>query len=257
MEIAHRQPQERPQPAVLIIGGDVPGATSLTSALSDAGYCVERVDLVSQAFTALRALAPVAVVLNLSTPGIEQVVQVTHQIRTRSSVPILVLAVGDTVEERVAALNAGADDYLARPIAVEELLARVHALVRGRELAASEAIASARRGLLGYADVRLDLDTREAWRGARRLELRNMAFELLACFVRHSERVLSRRELLSEVWGYEFLGDSNVIEVTVGHVRQALEAAGEARLIHTVRPLGYILRAAERASAVDRRRVDV
>ena len=91
--------------------------------------------------------------------------------------------------------------------------------------------------------MRLDLDTREAVRGERRLELRNKTFELLACFLRHPQRALSRRELLEEVWGYEFLGDSNVIEVTVGHVRQALEAGGEPRLIHTVRPVGYILHA--------------
>ena len=83
---------------------------------------------------------------------------------------------------------------------------------------------------------------RELTRGGRRLEVRNKAFELLACFMRHPERVLSRRELLEEVWGYDFLGDSNVIEVTVGHARQALEANGEPRLIHTVRPIGYILR---------------
>ena len=103
-----------------------------------------------------------------------------------------------------------------------------------------------RLGTLEYADVRLDQDTRELTRGGRRLEVRNKAFELLACFMRHPERVLSRRELLEEVWGYEFLGDSNVIEVTVGHARQALEANGEPRLIHTVRPVGYILRAITR-----------
>ena len=89
----------------------------------------------------------------------------------------------------------------------------------------------------------LDQDARRVSRGDRWLELRNKAFELLACFLRHPERVLSRRELLEEVWGFEFLGDSNVIEVTVSYVRQALEAHGEPRLIHTVRPVGYILRA--------------
>ena len=130
-----------------------------------------------------------------------------------------------------------------KPVAIEELLARMRALFRGRALAAAGAIASTRHGALSFADVRLDLDTREVVRGARRLELRNKTFELLACFLRHPERVLSRRELLEEVWGYEFLGDSNVIEVTVGHVRHALEARGEPRLIHTIRPVGYILHA--------------
>jgi two-component system response regulator MprA len=123
------------------------------------------------------------------------------------------------------------------------LLARLRAVRRGRELARAGASARARQGILTYADVRLDLDTREAARGARRLELRNKAFELLTWFLRHPERVLSRRELLEDVWGYDFLGDSNVIEVTISHIRQALEAGGEPRLIHTVRPIGYILRA--------------
>ena len=137
-----------------------------------------------------------------------------------------------------------------KPVAIEELLARMRAVLRGRALAAAGAIASTRHGVLRFDDVQLDLDTREASRGARRLELRNKTFELLACFLRHPQRVLSRRELLEEVWGYAFLGDSNVIEVTIGHVRQALEAAGEPRIIHTVRPVGYILRAVPRPVTV-------
>jgi two-component system response regulator MprA len=99
--------------------------------------------------------------------------------------------------------------------------------------------------------VELDLDTRTATRGGRPLELRHKAFELLACFLRHPERVLSRQEILAEVWDYLYLGDSNVIEVTVGHLRQALEAGGEPRLIHTVRPLGYILRPPAAPAAPD------
>jgi two-component system response regulator MprA len=166
----------------------------------------------------------------------------TRQLRAQSGVPIVMLAERDGVADRVAGLEAGADDYLVKPFAVEELVARINALLRGRALAAAGAFVKARRGALQFQDVRLDQDTREAWRGSRLLELRNKAFELLACFLRHPQRVLSRRELLEEAWGYEFLGDSNVIEVTVGHVRQALESGGEPRLIHTVRPVGYILR---------------
>jgi two-component system response regulator MprA len=148
------------------------------------------------------------------------------------------LTARDGVGERIEGLDAGADDYLAKPFALDELLARLRALLRRRSLAEKEL----RQGALGYADLRLDQDVRTVSRGERPVELRNLAFELLAYFLRHPERVLSRRELLEEVWGYEFLGDSNVIEVTVGHVRQALEAGGEPRLIHTVRNVGYILR---------------
>src|SRR5919202_557417 len=120
--------------------------------------------------------------------------------------------------------------------------ARMRALLRGRALATASAVASTRRGVLAQADLRLDQDTREAWRGERRLELRHKGFELLAYLMRHPGRVLSRRQLLEQVWGYEYLGESNVIDVTISHVRQALEADGEPRLIHTVRPLGYILK---------------
>src|SRR5205085_29670 len=136
--------------------------------------------------------------------------------------------------------------------ALDELLARVRALLRGRALAAAGALATVRLGTLRYADVWLDQDAHEVKRAGRPLELRNKAFELLACFMRHPERVLNRREILEEVWGYEFLGDSNVIEVTVSYVRQALEAHGEPRLIHTVRPVGYILRTDAGARRADR-----
>jgi two-component system, OmpR family, response regulator MprA len=165
-----------------------------------------------------------------------------HQLepaRQVASAPLLLLTTNDCVDERVRGLNAGADDVLAKPFVLEELLACVRALLRRSDLNT----AASRHGTLHYHDVELDQDRRIATRGRRQLELRNRAFELLAYFLKHQERVLSKSELLEQVWGYEFLGDSNVIEVTVGHVRQALEAGGEPRLIYTVRPVGYILRA--------------
>jgi len=229
---------------VLVVDGDARVASFLDRSLSAAGYHVERASDGPQALAVFESDPPDLVLLDLMVPGMDGL-ELARRLRARSGVPIVLLAAGDAValEHRVAGLDAGADDYLTKPVAIEELLARMRALFRGRALAAAGAIASTRHGVLTFADVRLDLDTREAVRGERRLELRNKTFELLACFLRHPERVLSRRELLEEVWGYEFLGDSNVIEVTVGHVRQALEAGGEPRLIHTIRPVGYILHA--------------
>jgi two-component system, OmpR family, response regulator MprA len=229
------------QPLVLVIADDARLSSFLNRELAAAGYRVERIGDGGQALARFCLVAPDVVVVDRVLPGVDGL-ELARKLRTQSCVPILMLAADDGVGDRVAGLDAGADDYLPKPFAVEEFLARLRALLRGRALAAAGAIADVRLGTLEYADVRLDQDTRELTRGGRRLEVRNKAFELLACFMRHPERVLSRRELLEEVWGYEFLGDSNVIEVTVGHARQALEADGEPRLIHTVRPVGYILR---------------
>jgi two-component system response regulator MprA len=226
---------------VLVVDADARVACFLDRSLSAAGYRVERAEDGAQALAAFEADPPDVVLVDLALPGMDGL-ELARRLRARSGVPMVILAARDAVDDRVAGLDAGADDYVTKPFAVEELLARIRALFRGRALAAAGAISSARHGVLSFDDVRIDLDTREALRGERRLELRNKAFELLVCFVRHPERVLSRRQLLEEVWGYEFLGDSNVIEVTVGHVRQALEAGGEPRIIHTVRPVGYILR---------------
>ena len=235
-------PAQLVQPLVLVVEHDPRMASFLDRALAAAGYRVERVTDGIQALAAFHARAPHIVLLDLGLPGLDGI-EVARRLRATSSVPIVMISGRDEVHQRVAGLDAGADDFIPQPVAVEELLARLRALLRGRALAAANAVADVRHGTLVYADVRLDLDTREAWRGERPLELRHKAFELLACFVRHPRaRADPPRSLLEEGWGFEFLGDSNVIEVTVSHVRQALEADGEPRLIHTVRPVGYILR---------------
>jgi two-component system response regulator MprA len=223
-------------PLVLLVEDDARLASFLDRALVTAGYAVQHSGDASHAAAFLESLRPDVLLLN---DGPELV----RHLRGRTDRPIILLSANNNLETRVAALDAGADDYVAIPFAVEELLARLRAVRRGRALATASAGKRARQGSLQYAEVCLDLDAHEAWRGGRKLELRNKGFELLAAFVRHPERVLSRRDLLEEAWGYEFLGDSNVIEVTVSHLRQALEAGGEPRLIHTVRPIGYILNA--------------
>jgi two-component system response regulator MprA len=241
-----RRPEEGHQPLVLVVDGISEPEPGLDQALAAAGYRVKRATNHPRALAAVESMAPDVVVLDLAHgAGVAEStdhLELARSVRAQSSAPILMLAEPHGLDDLVAGLDAGADDYLAKPYAMKECLARLRALLRGRALAVADVRSAARQGCLAYADVSLDQDLREAARGGRRLELRNKAFELLACFLRNPERVLSRRELLEEAWGYDFLGDSNVIEVTVGHVRQALEAGGEPRLIHTVRPLGYILR---------------
>jgi two-component system response regulator MprA len=221
-------------PLVLLVEDDARLGSFLDRALVRAGYAVERAEHALQALELLDSVSPDLLLLN-DGPDL------TRQLRERTDRPIILLSANDSLDRRIAGLDAGADDYLVIPFEVEELLARLRAVRRGRALARA-GVQRLRQGTLQYADVCLDLDARVAWRGSRELELRNKGFELLTCFMRHPERVLSRRDLLSEAWGYEFVGDSNVIEVTVSHVRQVLEAGGEPRLIHTVRPIGYILK---------------
>ena len=212
-------------------------AAFVQRALAQAGYQVKLAADGAEALAAADSDPPDVVVLDVMLPGVDGL-EVARRLRAHGGTPILMLTARDAVEDRVEGLDAGADDYLVKPFALEELLARLRALLRRRDVNAAER----RRGALTFSDVVLDQDTHEVTRGSRRLELRNMEYELLAFFLRHPGRVLSRREIFEEVWDFDFLGDSNVIEVTLGHLRQKLEAEGEPRLLHTVRSVGYVLR---------------
>jgi two-component system, OmpR family, response regulator MprA len=139
------------------------------------------------------------------------------------------------VADRVQGLDAGADDYLVKPFAVDELLARIRALLR-------RGASDKRVPVLRFGDLRLDTATREAFRGERRIELSTKEYELLALFLHHPRRVLTREMIFDRVWNYDFGSQSNLIEVYVGYLRQKLERDGEPRLIHTVRGAGYVLR---------------
>jgi two-component system response regulator MprA len=210
----------------------------LDRALRHRGYEVQLVRDGSAALAlAMNGDSPDLVILDLMLPDIDGV-EVAHQLRSRSAIPILVLTARDSVADRVRGLDAGADDYLVKPFALEELLARVRAMLRRQATTTS----ANPRGRLVYHAIVVDRDTREASVQGRRVHLRNREFELLTYFVRNPERALSRRELREEVWGDDFPGDSNVIEVTIGHLRRNLEEHGLARVIHTVRPIGYMLR---------------
>jgi DNA-binding response OmpR family regulator len=161
--------------------------------------------------------------------------EVAKRIRTASDVPIIMLTARDAVPDRVQGLEVGADDYLVKPFAFEELLARIKAQLRrvhGRNTG----------NVLRYGTLQMDVSAHETTVGSRRVELTAKEYELLELFIRHPQQVLTRDIIYDRVWGYDFGGESNIIEVYVRYLRQKLEANGEARLIHTVRGVGYILR---------------
>jgi two-component system response regulator MprA len=226
-------------PRILVVEDDWRIGAFLDRALRHQGYEVQLVRDGSAALAlSIDGDRPDLVILDLGLPDIDGV-EVAHQLRSRSAIPILVLTARDSVADRVRGLDAGADDYLVKPFALDELLARVRAMLRRQEATASVAH---RRGRLVYHSILIDRDAREVMVQGRRVRLRNREFELLSYFVRNPDRTLSRRELREEVWGDDFPGDSNVIEVTIGHLRRKLEEAGVPGLIHTVRPIGYMLR---------------
>jgi two-component system response regulator MprA len=174
-----------------------------------------------------------AIVLDLMMPGIDGL-EVCRTLRRRDDpVPILVVTARDAIDDRVEGLDAGADDYLVKPFAVEELRARVRALLR-RTGAGDDA--------LRFADVSLDPATREASRGERRLQLTRTEFNLLELFLRNPRQVLTRSQIYQRVWGYDFGATSNALWVYVGYLRRKLEEGGEPRLLHTVRGVGYAFR---------------
>jgi two-component system response regulator MprA len=162
--------------------------------------------------------------------------QLIRQLRAEENkTMVLMLTAKDEIENRVDGLESGADDYLVKPFAPSELVARVHALLRRVE-------PSLESQTLSYADVALDLGTREAYRGDSQLSLTLTEFNLLHLFLRHPRHVLERGQILSDVWGYDFGGDDNVLEIYIGYLRRKLEANGGFRLIHTIRGVGYVMR---------------
>jgi two-component system response regulator MprA len=181
-----------------------------------------------------QARPPDVVVLDVMLPGMSGL-EVCDRLRHSGSSPILLLTARDSVEDRVAGLDRGADDYLVKPFAFDELLARLRALLRrGRTAQDGER--------LQYVDLELSPSTREAWRAHRPLTLTAREFDLLEFFLRHPRQVLSRNRVLEQVWGYDYLGGSNVIDVHVRALRDKLEEGGQPRLIQTVRGVGYALR---------------
>ena len=181
-----------------------------------------------------RELAPDLLLLDWMLPGLTGV-EICRRLRqTGNSVPIIMLTAKDEISDRVDGLDSGADDYLVKPFSIEELLARVRAgLRRNQEQEITK---------LQFADLSLDRSTREVFRGSRSIELTAKEFDLLEYLLSHPRQVLTRDQILERVWGYDFMGDSNIIEVYVRYLRLKLESAEDSRIIKTVRGVGYVLK---------------
>ena len=220
---------------ILVVDDERAVRDSLRRALELQGYEVE---LASDGAEALESLAangqPDAIVLDILMPGVDGL-EVCRQIRRRGNdVPVLMLTARDAVGDRVEGLDAGADDYVVKPFALEELLARIRALLRRASPAAD--------GVLRFGDLELDTGTRDVRRGSDRIELTRTEFNLLELFMVNPRQVLTRSVIFERVWGYDFGFASNSLDVYIGYLRRKTEAGGKPRLIHTVRGVGYALR---------------
>lgn len=221
--------------AHLLVVDDDPRITELLRRiLAFEGYTVSVAAAGDEALRKALERPPNLIVLDLMLPGVDGL-EVARRLRAAGdSVPILMLTARDAVHNRVEGLEAGGDDYLVKPFAPEELVARVKALLRRS--------APERAEILRYADLELDTGTRIAHRGTREIELSPTEYELLALFLRRPRQVLTRDIIMDRVWGLDFEGSSNVMEVYIGYLRAKLEAEGEPRLIHTIRGVGYVLK---------------
>ena len=219
---------------ILVVDDDEKIRTALRRGLAYEGYRVREAASGEEALEKARTELPAVVVLDIMLPGIDGL-EVVRRLRSAGDdVAVLMLTARDEVGDRVLGLESGADDYLIKPFSFEELLARVHALLRRRLPAAHE--------VLRFGDVQVDVDAREVRRGERSIEFTTTEFNLLTLFLRHPRKVLTRDIIMEHVWNYDFEGESNVLEVYVRYLRNKLEASGEPRLIHTVRGAGYVLK---------------
>ena len=221
---------------ILVVDDERAVRESLRRALELEGYEIELAGDGNEALSRLESSEePDAMILDVLMPGVDGL-EVCRRIRgTGSKLPVLMLTARTEVEDRVAGLDAGADDYLTKPFALEELLARVRALLR-RTTDGDDG------EVLRFADLELDPGTREVQRGERQIELTRTEFSLLELFLQNPRQVLTRTVIFERVWGYDFGFASNSLDVYIGYLRRKTEASGEPRVIHTVRGVGYALR---------------
>jgi two-component system, OmpR family, response regulator MprA len=219
---------------ILVVDDEPAVRDALERALRLDGYDVDLAEDGTEGLAKFGRLAPDAIVLDLLMPSMGGI-QMCRELREAGDrTPILILTARDAISDRVSGLDAGADDYLVKPFALEELQARLRALLRRS--------AGDEDGVLAHGDLVMDTSTYEVCQGTRRVELTRTEFELLRLFLEHPRQVLTRSVILERVWGYDFGRSSNSLEVYVGYLRRKLEAAGEPRVLQTVRGVGYALR---------------
>ncbi|MET8868751.1 response regulator transcription factor [Nonomuraea sp. NPDC004580] len=227
------------EPARLLVVDDEPALReALQSSLEFEGYKVATADDGQQALDALAAETYDAVLLDVMMPRLDGLTACRRLRSSGNPVPVLMLTARDAVGDRVSGLDAGADDYLVKPFELDELLARVRALLRRAAISTG----TPEGDTLTYGDLRMDQATREVTRGERRLDLTRTEYLLMELFLAHPRQVLTRDQILSEVWGFDFEPTSNSLDVYVMYLRRKTEAGGEPRVIHTVRGVGYVLR---------------
>ncbi len=220
---------------VLVVDDDPKLLSMLRRTLLYEGFQVQSAANGNEALAAMQLRRPDVIVLDWMMPGMDGLALMRRLREAGDQTLVLMLTARDAVENRIEGLDSGADDYLVKPFAPAELIARLHALLR-RSTAPSQTAA------LSYADLSLDPVTRETRRASRAFELTAKEFDLLHFFMRHPRQVLQREQILQAVWGYDFGGEDNVLEVYIGYLRKKSEAGNEPRLIQTVRGVGYVLR---------------
>jgi two-component system, OmpR family, response regulator MprA len=219
---------------ILVIDDDPAVTSVLKRGLSYAGFAPVAASSGAEGLAAARERPPDLVILDVMMPGLDGF-EVLRRLRTAEpQLPVLFLTAKDTATDEVKGLESGADDYVVKPFTFDVLLARVHALLRRQQ--------AEHPTILRFADVTLDTGAHEVHRGQREIILTALEFKLLQEFLTHPHQVLPKEVLLDRVWDYDFGGNGNVVEVYVKQLRQKLEGAGEARLIHTLRNVGYVLR---------------
>jgi two-component system response regulator MprA len=219
---------------ILVVDDDLAVRRSIDRALRLEGYDVVTVGSGREALDTVAASPPDALILDLQLPDLDGLQVCRHMRAHGDDTPVLMLTARQEISDRVEGLDAGADDYLIKPFALAELLARLRALMRRRF--------ENEGGLLKVGDLSLDLSSREGQRAGRPFTLTRIEFDLLEMFLRHPRQVLTREVLLERVWGFDFDSGTNSLAVYVGYLRRKLEEGGEPRCIHTVRGVGYVLR---------------